>query len=217
MQGDYRSPPGIEHDAALFNQIVHLKDKALMHRWINYQSGCVERVGKDLVKEEVPCARLGLSAMNTRTGSLPLSSNSISATPGPIPLTLPEKASASISCPAPYRLHTFCDFCAFQKDIPCEPVDFFIVHAMGMCHDQFKVITTVGDKRVDEQFTFLILEHLCCLFQSFGWVRECPGKLPTSALITEIVVFGMRNHNIESLCRRKKLRWFLEDLPDPGG
>ncbi len=42
-----------------------------------------------------------LSAMKTTTGSLSLSTNSISATPGPMPLTFPENASFSRSCPAP--------------------------------------------------------------------------------------------------------------------
>ncbi len=38
-------------------------------------------------------------------GSLGLSSNSISATPGPNPLTFPEKASESKSWPAAYNLN----------------------------------------------------------------------------------------------------------------
>ncbi len=44
-----------------------------------------------------------LSAMNTSIGSVGRSSNSISAAPGPWPLTLPEKASESRSWPAAYR------------------------------------------------------------------------------------------------------------------
>src|SRR5919197_6301559 len=43
-----------------------------------------------------------LSAANTQNTSLGRSSISISATPGPIPFTLPEKASFSKSWPAPY-------------------------------------------------------------------------------------------------------------------
>ncbi len=42
-----------------------------------------------------------LSAMKTITGSLFRSTNSISATPGPMPLILPLKASDKRSCPAP--------------------------------------------------------------------------------------------------------------------
>ena len=38
------------------------------------------------------------------TGSLLRSSNSISATPGPSPRTVPANASLSRSCPAPYSL-----------------------------------------------------------------------------------------------------------------
>ncbi len=43
-----------------------------------------------------------LSAMKIKMGSEALSLISISATPGPIPFTFPEKASLSRSCPAPY-------------------------------------------------------------------------------------------------------------------
>ncbi len=42
-----------------------------------------------------------LSAMKNIMGSVFLSSNSISAEPGPAPRMFPEKASASMSCPAP--------------------------------------------------------------------------------------------------------------------
>src|SRR5512137_1785227 len=45
--------------------------------------------------------------------------------------------------------------------------------------------------------------------KSFGWVRECPGKLPTSALITEMVVFGMRDHFNRISPRYKKLPGIL--------
>ncbi len=42
-----------------------------------------------------------LSAMKQRTGSEGRSTNSISAAPGPMPLTLPLKASTRRSWPAP--------------------------------------------------------------------------------------------------------------------
>jgi len=48
-----------------------------------------------------------LSAANTMNGSDGRSKISISATPGPAPRTLPENASASRSCPAPYRCKPF--------------------------------------------------------------------------------------------------------------
>ena len=41
-----------------------------------------------------------LSAMKKSMGSEPRSSKVISADPGPAPLTLPEKASVRMSCPA---------------------------------------------------------------------------------------------------------------------
>ena len=44
-----------------------------------------------------------LSAAKIQNTSLCLSSISISATPGPIPLTFPEKESFNKSCPAPYK------------------------------------------------------------------------------------------------------------------
>src|SRR5665647_99846 len=55
-------------------------------------------------------------------------------------------------------------------------MDLFIIHTMNMRHDQFEVITAVRDKRIDEQFSFLIFEHICCLFQQFRVGAGVSGK-----------------------------------------
>ncbi len=56
-----------------------------------------------------------LSAMKTSMGSVGRSSNSISAAPGPWPLTFPEKASESRSWPAAYRCIFFASPAAAMK------------------------------------------------------------------------------------------------------
>src|SRR5208337_184004 len=47
-------------------------------------------------------------------------------------------------------------------------------------------------------FPLSALSICAAVSSSLGWVRESPGKLPTSALMTEIVVRGIRVHSMRS-------------------
>src|SRR5665647_162461 len=50
---------GVKHDPALFYQVMNFKNKTFVHRGVDDKTGCIKRVSKNFVKEEVPSSRLG--------------------------------------------------------------------------------------------------------------------------------------------------------------
>ena len=100
-------------------------------------------------------------------------------------------------------------------------MDLFIINAMSMRHDQFEVITAVRDKRIDEQSAFLILEHLCCLFQQLRVGTGMSGE--TSHIRLDYRECGLRHeksHYRISLQEKKVVvgdyfRVFLTREADP--
>jgi len=47
-------------------------------------------------------------------------------------------------------------------------MDFRIILTTGMGHDQLEVVTAVGHERIDQEFSFLLFQHLRGLLKEQG-------------------------------------------------
>jgi len=104
---------GAQGDGRLLADIQDVEGEAVVHLGVDDRAGGAEGVGEDLVEGKFQAPGEVLSPRRQTMGSDGRSTNSISATPGPRPFTLPLKASTSKSWPAP-RVS-----CSWRR--PCKP------------------------------------------------------------------------------------------------
>jgi hypothetical protein len=131
---------------------------------------------------------LVLSAKKTMIGSDGRSTIVISAIPGPIPRTLPENASFSRSCPAPYSFSSFATRVQISNTSQASrwtswlsiPRRWVISNPRSSPHAVTWKSINVPRRRAISS---------CRPASSFnaGWIAECPTNPPTSALMQLIV------------------------------
>src|SRR6266542_3029773 len=95
--------------------VLDLETEPIVKRLADHKARCVERVREHLVEGEVEPTGGRLVAHEHDDRLHGRSSISISAEPGPAPRMLPEKASVSRSCPAPYSFSFFASAVPLMK------------------------------------------------------------------------------------------------------
>ena len=78
---------------------------------------------------------------------------------------------------------------ARPENVAGQPVDLVIAGPPSVSHHEFEAVAAPTDKRVDEQPALLLSQSLRRLFEQARVSPEVPGKDPTPAPITEMVVF----------------------------
>ncbi len=141
----------MEHNPLVFDQVMHLEIKPHVHLWVDNQASCIERIGKYLVKGQIPSPRLSLVCQEhyQRFRRPFLKFHLRDTRPHPLDVAGERICQQVLACAV--KLQLAGDLGSFHKCVPSQFVDCGAIGALVMGKDKHQVIPYMGYQVVNEE------------------------------------------------------------------